>query len=252
LMMMAHGIVGVSIIMALLPRMSAAAADRRYPDLVDDVSQAARMATAVLAPIAVMYVVLALPIARTLFEWGVFDADAARATAPVLAMAGLALVPFTLSQLLMFAFYALPDTKTPALVNLGAVGLRIAVQLGIFLAFAASVVAAGMMLGNGISYLAAVIVLGVLLRRQVGPLGLRRIAGSFGRVLVASAGAAMAGVLVLWLLPGDTDPTKLDAAVQLLTGAMAVAGTYLGLAALLRINEVSEVLALVRSKIFRG
>ncbi|MGH3682858.1 MAG: lipid II flippase MurJ, partial [Natronosporangium sp.] len=43
LLMMAHGIVGVSIIMALLPRMSAAAADRRYPDLVDDVSQAARM-----------------------------------------------------------------------------------------------------------------------------------------------------------------------------------------------------------------
>ncbi|MPZ27822.1 MAG: murein biosynthesis integral membrane protein MurJ [Micromonosporaceae bacterium] len=252
LLMMAHGIVGVSIIMALLPRMSAAAADRRYEDLVDDLSKGARMAAAVLAPIAVMYVVLALPIATTLFQWGIFDADASRATAPVLVMAGLALVPFSLSQLLMFAFYALPDTKTPALVNVGAVGLRIAVQLGIFLAFAASAVAAGMMLGNGISYLAAVLLLGVLLRRRLGPLGLRRIGSSLGRVAVAAAGAAVAGLLVLWLLPGDAEPTKLGAAVQLLAGAMAVGGVYLGLAALLRINEVNEVLALVRSKIFRG
>jgi putative peptidoglycan lipid II flippase len=252
LLMMAHGIVGVSIIMALMPRMSAASADRRHQDLIDDVSRGARMAAAVLAPIAVAYVVLAQPIATTLFQWGVFDADAARATAPVLLMAGLALIPFTLGQLATFAFYAQQDTKTPALVNLGTVAVRITVQLGIFAAFAASFVAAGMMLGNGVSYLFAALVMGWLLRRRLGSLGLRQIAIGLGKVSVAAAGAALAGLAAVWLLPGGADPSKLAALGQLVVGGIAVGGGYLGLAALLRVSEVHEVLGLVRRKLGLG
>jgi putative peptidoglycan lipid II flippase len=251
LLMMAHGIVGVSIIMALLPRLSAASADRRYGDLIDDLAKGVRMSVTVLAPISVAYVVLAQPISTTLFRWGVFDDAAAGATAPVLLMAGLALVPFTLSQLATFAFYALPDTKTPALVNVGVVGLRVAVQLGIYLAFAASLVAAGMMLGNGISYLAATVVSAWLLRRRLGPLDLRRIGSSLGRVTVATAGAALAGLLVLLLLPGGGTPTKIEALVQLVAGGVAVAGTYLGLAVLLGVREIHDVLDLVRRKLLR-
>jgi putative peptidoglycan lipid II flippase len=251
LLMMAHGIVGVSIIMALMPRMSAASADRRYGDLVDDISRGARMAAAVLAPIAVAYVVLAQPIATTLFQWGVFNADAARATAPVLLMAGLALIPFSIGQLATFSFYAQQDTRTPALVNLGTVAVRIGTQLGIFAAFAASFVAAGMMLGNGISYLFSALVMGWLLRRKLGTLQLRRFSVSFGKVLVAAVGAALAGLLVVWLLPGGTDPGKLAALAQLVVGGTVVAGTYLGLAVLLRIGEVREVLALVRRRLGR-
>ena len=48
---------------------------------------------------------------------------------------GLALVPFSISQLFTFAFYALPDTKTPALVNIPVVALRVGVQLGLFALF---------------------------------------------------------------------------------------------------------------------
>jgi putative peptidoglycan lipid II flippase len=251
LLMMAHGIVGVSIIMALMPRLSAASADQRYGDLVGDLAKGARMSVAVLAPVAVAYVVLALPITATLFQWGVFDAAASEATAPVLLMAGLALIPFSLSQLVTFAFYALPDTRTPALVNLGVVGLRIAVQLAIFLAFAASFVAAGMMLGNAVSYLAAALVLGWLLRRRLGPLGLRQVAASMGKVVVAAAGAALAGLLAVRLLPGGAGPTKLEATVQLAVGGMAVGGTYLGLAMLLGVREIHDVLGLVRRKLLR-
>jgi putative peptidoglycan lipid II flippase len=252
LLMMAHGIVGVSIIMALLPRMSAAAADQRYPDLIADLTKGARMSTAVLAPIAVTYAVLAPAISVTLFQFGAFDAAAAQGMAPVLLVAGLALIPFSVGQLVTFAFYALPDTRTPALVNIGVVALRATVQVGVFLAFAASFAAVGMMLGNGVSYLTTVVVMGWLLRRRLGPLGLRAVTGTLGRVLVAAAGAALAGLLVVWLVPGGTEPTKLGAFVQLVAGGIAIGGSYLGLAVLLRIREVHDVLALVRSRILRG
>jgi putative peptidoglycan lipid II flippase len=252
LLMMAHGIVGVSIIMALMPRMSAASAEKRYGDLVSDVTAGARMAAVVLAPIAVAYVVLARPISTTLFQWGVFSASAAEATAPVLLMAGLALIPFSIGQLATFTFYALTDTKTPALVNVGTVVVRIAVQLGIFAAFAASFVAAGMMLGNAASYLFAALVMGTLLRRRLGSLGLRRIGISLGKVLLAAVGAALAGLAVVWLLPGDGELSKLEALAQLVLGGLVVVGAYLGLARLLRVDEVSDVLALVRRKLSRA
>lgn len=252
LLMMAHGIVGVSIIMALLPRMSAAAADRRYPDLVADLSRGARMAATVLAPIAVGYAVLATPISVTLFQFGAFGADAAAGMAPVLLTAGLALIPFSIGQLATFTFYSLQDTRTPALVNAGVVALRVSVQGGVFLAFAASFAAVGMMLGNGISYLATALVMGWLLWRRLGTLPLREIGGSLGRVLLAAAGAALAGLLVRWLLPGGAEPGKFDAAVALVAGGLAIVGTYLGLAVLLRVREVQEVLTLVRNRISRS
>jgi putative peptidoglycan lipid II flippase len=255
MMMMAHGIIGVSIIMALLPRLSGAAADRRHQDMIDDLGKGARMSAAVLAPIAVAYAVLALPISVTLFQFGAFDLSMAQGMAPVLLVTGLALIPFSISQLVTFAFYALTDTRTPALVNIGVVALRIAVQVGLFAAFAAGFAAAGMVIGNGISYLAAALVMGWLLRRRLGSLGLRRVGASLGKVALAAAGAALAGWLVsaglARVLPGGAEPTKLAAVILLAAGGLAICGSYLGLARLLRLREIDEILALVRRRLLR-
>ena len=119
-MMMAHGIVAVSIITALLPRMSAAAADGRYADVTADLvprhpdgrPRCSRRSRS-------CYAVLAVPIAVTLFQRGAFTTDdALRDRARCCWSPRFALVPFSISQLFTFAFYALPDTKTPALINM--------------------------------------------------------------------------------------------------------------------------------------
>lgn len=251
LLMMAHGIIAVSIITALMPRMSAAAADGRYADLAADLSRGTRTVTAVLAPIAVCYAVLATPIAFTLFRYGAFTADDARATAPVLLFAALALVPFAISQLFTFAFYALPDTRTPALVNIPVVGLRALVQIGLFAAFSVSFAASGMMIGNAVSYLAAAIASAWLLRPRVGRIGLGGIMKTIGRVAIAALGAALVGLLVVTLLPGDGTPSRLEAIIQLVVGGAVIGGTYLGLAMVLRIEEITEVVAMVRRRLGR-
>ncbi|MEV4712099.1 murein biosynthesis integral membrane protein MurJ [Micromonospora sp. NPDC049374] len=251
LLMTAHGIIAVSIITALMPRMSAAAADGRYADLAADLSRGTRTVSAVLAPIAVCYAVLATPIAFTLFRWGAFTDDNATATSLVLLAAALALVPFAISQLFTFAFYALPDTRTPALINIPVVVLRIAVQIALFAIFSASFVGAGMMIGNAISYLAAAIASAWLLRPRVGRIGLGAILRTLGRVAVAALGAALAGLVVVALLPGDDTPTRLEAIAQLLVGGAVIGGTYLGLATVLRISEITEVVGMVRRRLGR-
>ncbi len=250
LLMMAHGIIAVSIITALMPRMSAAAADGRFTDLTADLSRGTRMVTAVLAPVAVCYAVLAAPISVVVFRYGAFTGENATATATVLLVAAIGLVPFAVSQLLTFAFYALPDTRTPALVNIPVVALRVLLQVGLFVALPATFAAAGMMLGNAISYLAAVVLSALLLRPRVGRIGLGGIMRTVGRVLVAALGAALVGLLVVRLLPGR--PEELGwfaAAVQLLIGGAAIGLSYLGLAMLLRIGEVTEVVTMVRRRL---
>ncbi|MEV6691317.1 murein biosynthesis integral membrane protein MurJ [Micromonospora sp. NPDC051196] len=251
LLMMAHGIIAVSIITALMPRMSAAAADGRFADLAADLSRGTRTVSAVLAPIAVCYAVLATPLAFTLFRWGAFTDQNAKATAPVLLFAAVALVPFAVSQLFTFAFYALPDTRTPALVNIPVVALRALVQIGLFAAFSASFAASGMMIGNTISYLAAAIASAWLLRPKVGRIGLGAILRTLGRVAVAALGAALVGLLVVALLPGGDTPTRLEAIVQLVVGGAVIGGTYLGLAMALRISEITDVIGLIRRRLGR-
>ncbi|SCG19329.1 putative peptidoglycan lipid II flippase [Micromonospora echinofusca] len=251
LLMTAHGIIAVSIITALMPRMSAAAADGRYADVAADLSRGTRTVTAVLAPIAVCYAVLATPIAFTLFRHGAFTANNAAATSVVLLAAALALVPFAVSQLFTFAFYALPDTRTPALINIPVVALRIGVQVVLYVAFSASFVGAGMMIGNAVSYLAAAVASAWLLRPRVGRIGLGEIMRTGGRVLVAALGSAVVGLIVVKLLPGDDTPSRLEAIVQLVVGGAVIGGTYLGLATVLRIGEITEVVGMVRRRLGR-
>ncbi|MEU1752126.1 murein biosynthesis integral membrane protein MurJ [Micromonospora matsumotoense] len=252
LLMMAHGIIAVSIITALMPRMSAAAAEGRFADVTADLSRGTRMVTAVLAPIAVCYAVLAGPVSVVVFQYGAFTGDNALATSLVLLVAALGLVPFAISQLFTFAFYALPDTRTPALVNIPVVILRVAVQIGVFVAFSATFAAAGMMLGNAISYVAAAVLSALLLRPRVGRIGLGRIMRTVGKVVVAALGAALVGLLVVNLLPGDPAQLgRLAAIGQLVVGGAAIGLTYLGLAMVLRIGEITEVVGMVRRRLGR-
>ncbi|MFE9203980.1 murein biosynthesis integral membrane protein MurJ [Micromonospora sp. NPDC007230] len=252
LLMMAHGIIAVSIITALMPRMSAAAAEGRFRDVTADLSRGTRMVSAVLAPVAVCYAVLAGPISVVIFRYGAFTGENAVATSTVLLVAAAGLVPFAISQLFTFAFYALPDTKTPAMINIPVVALRVLLQIGLFLAFSATFAAAGMMLGNAISYLAAAVVSAMLLRPRVGRIGLGAIMRTLGRVVVAALGAALVGLLVVRLLPGDpANLSWLAAAVQLVIGGVVIGGTYLGLAMALRIGEITEVVGMVRRRLGR-
>ncbi|MBO4204500.1 murein biosynthesis integral membrane protein MurJ [Micromonospora echinofusca] len=251
LLMMAHGIIAVSIITALMPRMSAAAADGRYADVAADLSRGTRMVTAVLAPIAVCYAVLAGPLSVALFKYGAFTHENAMSTSLVLLAAAIGLVPFAISQLFTFAFYALPDTRTPALINIPVVGLRVLVQIGLFAAFSATFAASGMMIGNAVSYVAAAVLSAWLLRGRVGRIGLGQIMATMGKVLLASFGAALVGLLVVNLLPGDATPGRLEAFLRLMVGGATIGGTYLGLAMLLRIREITEVVGMVRRKLGR-
>ncbi|WP_020522694.1 murein biosynthesis integral membrane protein MurJ [Catelliglobosispora koreensis] len=251
LLMMAHGIVAVSVITALLPRMSAAAIDGRAGEIANDLSQGIRMVTVLLAPIAVIYTVLALPISVALFQGFAFTPENSEASQNVLMVAGLTLVPMSVSQLFNFTYYSLQDTKTPALINLPVVALRLSVQLAWFATFAISATAMGMMVGNGVSFVLAALLSGMLLRRRIGRIGLKSITTTGIKVLVASLAAAAAGIGAMKLLTPDGTLGKGMAFVLVIVGGAVIGGVYLIVARLLRTREIEDVFGLIRRKIGR-
>jgi putative peptidoglycan lipid II flippase len=249
--MMAHGIVAVSVLTALMPRLSSAAADNRTQDLKDQLNNGLRLVSVVLVPITAAYVVLGRPIAVTLFNWGNFDHDAALRTAPVIALAGLGLVPYAILQLQQFAFYALRDTRTPALLNIPIVALRVGLDLLFYVLLTPVVVAAAMMGASSLSFVFGALVSIALLRRRVGYLGLRRVAVALGKLVGAATIAALATLLLVYGLTEWIGDKKLASFVQLVAGGAVLIGLYYGLALLFRVGEVRDLTRMVRARLGR-
>ena len=249
--MMAHGIVAVSIITALMPRMSAMAAERRYADLADQLSMGARLVSVVLMPATVAYVVLGRPLAVSLFQFGNYRNAEAVMTGWVIAVAGLGLVPFAISQLQTFTFYAMADTKTPALMNMPVVAVRIGVDILLYVILSAIWVAAGLMAGNAISFVVAAILGYLLLRRRLGPLGLRRVFATLGRLAVAAGIAAIPTLGVVAAMTSVWGSGKLASIAQLIVGGVVLLASYIAMALALRVDEVRELAGTVRAKLGR-
>ena len=249
--MMAHGIVAVSIITALMPRMAAAAAENRHADLVHQLSLGTRLTAVVLLPATVGYAVLGRPLAITLFSWGNYGHAEAVTTGWVIAVAGLGLVPFAISQLQLFAFYAMPDTKTPALINVPVVALRVLVDVLLYLILPAAGVVAGLMAGNAVSFVLAAVIGYLLLRRRIGSLELRRVFGTLGRLALAAMLAGVPALLVVIGLDALWGEGKAASIAQLILGGLVLVAAYVGAAFALRVPEVRELGTMVRSRLGR-
>lgn len=249
LFMLPHGIVVVSIINALMPRMSGAAVDGHLRDVVRDLSFGTRMSAVVLLPVTAAFVVLGPLIGTLLYAHGASTSSGGRGIGVALANGALGLVLFAVSQLQIFAFYALRDTRTPALVNLAVVGAKVAVDLVLYAVLPPEHVVAGLMWGNTVSYAVCVVASGYLLRRRIGSLDGRRVGQTLARLAVAAVvGGAFAGVVALSV------PYRLGTG-QAVSVIAVVGGAVVGLlgfgcaAVLLQVREVHDVSGLLRARL---
>jgi putative peptidoglycan lipid II flippase len=248
---MAHGIVAVSILTALMPRMSAAAASGRYADVAAQLSLGVRLSSVILVPATLGYLVLGRPLGVALFGYGNYGHQRAVDTGWVIAVAGLGLVPFAISQLQLGAFYAMPDTKTPALVNVPVVGLRIVLQALSLVVLPLAGVTAGLMGANAISYVFGAALGYWLLRARIGRLGLRRVGLTLLRLTLAASLAAVPTALVVLGLRAVLPDTWFGSVVQLVVGGIVLLASYVGAAVALRIHEITELGGMLRARLGR-
>lgn len=231
-----YAIFGVSIFTALVPGMSGrwAAGDRAGVRTLQ--SKGLRTTALILLPAVAGYLALAVPIAVVVFRHGNTSLTEAVQIGRTLQAFSLGLVFFALFQLLSRAFYAMQDTRTPALINIGAAMVNIGADLLFTKGFGWGV--QGLALGHAISYIVSTVACLVILRRRLSGLDGRRIGRTLARVvpLAAMTGAVAWGVT---RLVGDAGfPQRLAG-----MGAGIGAGllVFLGGSLILQIEEANEL-----------
>jgi putative peptidoglycan lipid II flippase len=233
-----HAIFVVSIFTALLPGMSAQWAQGRREGVLELFSRGFRDTAVIIVPAALGLIALAVPISRLIFEHVNSGAAGTELIARTLQAFAVGLPVFSAFQLLTRTFYAMQDTRTPALVNIGASVVTVGTDLLYMLVFGWGV--PGLALGWATTYLFGTLVLLWILHGRLGRLDARRMTGTLARTfpaaLVAAGLAWGSARLVAHAMPGGW-----GSLIQVLVGVAVGVLAFLASALIFGIGEVDEV-----------
>ena len=188
-----YGVLGVSLLTALMPRMSRSAARGDTAAVVADLSLGARLSAVALVPVTAGFIVLGPSLTTALFI-GRMTVDEARLVGTTLAWAAFGLLPFAFVMLQLRVFYAMRDARTPTLVNICMVFAKIILVLLARDVLSGNAQVIALNVSTSLSYVIGAVLGHVLLTRRFGRLGFLAVARTVVRIAVA---AAIAGV-VAW------------------------------------------------------
>ncbi len=192
-----YAIVGISVITALLPRMSEHASARRYSLVRDDFSIGVRLASVIVVPASIYLFVLGGPLAEFLISYGSNGPVAARYIGQVFGLFALGLVPYMLTQLQLRVFYSFQDSRTAALVGLLTMITSIAGALVAKSMLPGADVVAGLAVAYGAANLVGATAGWALLLRRVGSLDGWAIARSLTRMHLATVPGLVFAVAIM-------------------------------------------------------
>lgn len=121
-------LIGHGVTTAAYPEIASRAAES-WQATGEGLRAACRMLAFWLLPAAVGLLVTAEPLVRTIYQTGAFDESSVHRTVLVTQMLALALLPISLSKLLMRAFHARRDQRTPMRISLAMVALNLVLNL---------------------------------------------------------------------------------------------------------------------------
>jgi putative peptidoglycan lipid II flippase len=238
-----HAVIAVSVITALLPAMSRAAHDGRLEVLRAQLDRGLRTTTALMIPAAAGLLVLGPAIATAVFGHGRTSVDQARFMGMLLAVFACGLVAFSTYQLQLRAFYAMQDTRTPALVNLTVNVVTVAVDVLLYVSLPDRWKVLGLAAGQASSYLVGVVVCTTVLAQRVPRDPRGHVLRTATRCLVAVIAPALVALLVTHLAERALGTATTGSVVAVVAGGLVLVVGYVVLVRRLRVAEVDEVLA---------
>jgi putative peptidoglycan lipid II flippase len=230
-MLLPQGVFAQAVATAAFPTLSAQVARGKLLEMRGMLAATLRAVLYLALPAAVGLVLLRTPLVELVFQRGAFTQESTQMVAGALALYALGLPAHSAVEILVRAFYAMHDTRTPVAIGVAAMALNIGLSVALMAAFGAigRPQYSGLALANSLATTLEMGALLLVLRRRLGGLEGRRLASSLARVGLASA--AMAAVLLAagWVLAGAS--VWLRAGVGIAAGAAAYGGVSLALGA---------------------
>jgi len=250
MMMLPHAIITVSLITALLPRLSRHA---HHGDIVAfgrQLTDTVRLIAAFIIPSAVLVFITGPTVGILLYGHGATSTQQASAVGFVASMFALGLPAFSIFYALLRSYYAREDTKTPFVINLVFNALHIGVGSILFFTLNATFKVASLALAYAIAYTIVCIVTWRRLAKDIPALKSPSHLQLIARVSFASfLGAVVATALHKLVFSHYLATTNGGSLLRIGLDSFVFLATYLGLAFRLKINEVTNAAVLIRNRL---
>jgi putative peptidoglycan lipid II flippase len=246
-----YGVIGVSLLTAIMPRMSRAAADGDTKRLVGDLSYGSRLSTLTLLPVSAVMAVAGTSIGVALFALGKGTIDEAERLGQALAISAFGLLPYALVMLQMRVFYAMKDSRTPTLIMLVMTVVKVPL---LYLAgdlLDPKNVVLGVMMVNSLVFVVGAVLGQVWLWVQLGNLRSKRVLGVILFTVVASGLGVLAAALAGMLVPDSLGPS-IGAWVKLFLQGIIGIGVSFGVLIALKVPELDPVTRRITRMVKRG
>lgn len=249
LFMLPHSVVTVSVVTALFPRISGHAADADLRAVASSVSSALRLIAVLVVPASAAMVVLGPRIGEVLFGYGEAGTRSGIFIGETLQAFAVGLVPFTVYYVLLRGYYALEDTRTPALVNVLLNVANLALALLLFALLPVATKVPGLALAYSLAYAVTALVTWALVDRRLGGgLETYAVVRSLVRVGLASVLGALVALATASALSAALGQSRQSDVVALFAALGTGGVTYFAAATAMRVAEMRSLLATVRGR----
>ncbi|SNB88504.1 putative peptidoglycan lipid II flippase [Streptomyces sp. PgraA7] len=247
---MPQAIITVSVMAALLPRISRAAHDNDPGAVRDDISQGLRNSAVAIVPVAFTFLALGLPMATLLYASS--GIEAARSMGFILMAFALGLIPYSVQYVVLRGFYAYEDTRTPFYNTVIVAAVNAAASALCYVVLPARWAVVGMAFSYGLAYAVGVGVAWRRLRNRLGgDLDGAHIVRTYARLCMAAVPAALVGGAVGFGILELVGSGAFGSLAALICGGVLLLGIFFVAAKKMRIEEVNGLVGMVRGRLGR-
>ncbi|PWI16670.1 murein biosynthesis integral membrane protein MurJ [Streptomyces sp. Act143] len=245
-----QAIITVSLMAALLPRISRSAAEDDAGAVRDDISQGLRTTAVAIVPLAFGFVSLGIPMCTLIF--GSSGTSAATNMGYMLMAFGLGLIPYSVQYVVLRAFYAYEDTRTPFYNTVIVAAVNAIASAACYFVLPARWAVVGMAASYGLAYAIGVGVAWNRLRKKLGgDLDGARVMRTYARLCIASVPAAMLSGAACYGIGHTLGQGVIGSFAALIVGGAVLLGIFFVAARKMRIEELNSLVGMVRGRLGR-
>ncbi|MER6533097.1 murein biosynthesis integral membrane protein MurJ [Streptomyces sp900105755] len=245
-----QAIITVSLMAALLPRISRSAAENDTGAVRDDISQGLRTTAVAIVPISFGFLALGVPMCTLIF--GSSGISEATNMGFMLMAFALGLIPYSVQYVVLRAFYAYEDTRTPFYNTVIVAAVNAGASVACYVLLPARWAVAGMAASYGLAYAIGVGVAWRRLRKRLGgDLDGSRVTRTYARLCIASVPAALLSGAACYGIGHTLGQGVIGSFASLLAGGAVLLGVFYVAARRMRIEELNSLVGMVRGRLGR-
>ena len=241
ILLLPHSIVTISVVTAILPKLSSFVIDNDLAKLREQLIKAIKLVGVVTVPSAALFLAFGSLISDVLF-FGISSNDA-RYIGYVLAAFALATIPLSINLIAIRGLNAFENTRAQVRANLIINGVAIVLSLMGFFILPTRWITMGLAAAFTISYWVGSIVTFLLLEKESGVIEKRGFIRTYGRLAVASCVVIAPMYFMLQAINTDSIPGG-NSALLFIVLAISFSG-FLVVAKALKVDEINDVMQLI-------